>query len=105
MPKVNVNDIEMYYEVHGEGQKLVCISGSYGDLRSKPNVFERPIAEHFKILAFDQRGLGQSTKPYKTYTMEDYANDAAGLMDALGWEKAHVMGISFGGMVAQELAI
>jgi 3-oxoadipate enol-lactonase len=105
MPKVEVNDLEMYYEIHGEGPKLVCISGSFGDLRRKPNIFESPLSEHFTILAFDQRGLGQTSKPDNPYTMADYANDAAKLMDTLEWEKAHVMGISFGGMVAQELAI
>ena len=105
MPKVKVNDIEMYYEVKGEGPKLCFISGSYGDLRRKPNVFDSPLANHFKILAFDQRGLGQSSKPDKPYSMVDYANDASGLMEALNWDSAHVMGRSFGGMVAQELSI
>jgi len=105
MPKVEVNDIEMYYEIEGEGKSLLYISGSYGDLRRRPNVFDSPLADHFKILAFDQRGLGQTSKPDKPYSMADYADDAAGLMEALNWDSAHVMGRSFGGMVAQELAL
>jgi 3-oxoadipate enol-lactonase len=105
MPLVKVNDIEMYYEIHGEGPKLLCISGSFGDLRRKPNIFDSALAELFSILAFDQRGLGQTAKPDTQYSMADYANDAAGLLEVLGWDKAHVIGISFGGMVAQELAI
>lgn len=105
MSKGKVNDIEIYYELKGVGPKLFFISGSYGDLRRTPNVFESPLAEHFKILAFDQRGLGQTSKPDKPYSMADYANDAAGLLDKLGWESVSVMGVSFGGMVAQELAI
>ena len=105
MPKVKVNDIEMYYELNGEGPNLLYISGSYGDLRRRPNVFDSPLAEHFKILGFDQRGLGQTSKPDKPYSMADYANDAAGLMKTVNWDSANVMGVSFGGMVAQELAI
>ena len=54
MPKVNINDIEMYYEIQGEGPKLLFINGTGGDLRLKPNVFDTPLAKHFKILAFDQ---------------------------------------------------
>jgi 3-oxoadipate enol-lactonase len=105
MPKVKVNNIEMYYEIHGEGPKLVYISGTGGDLRRKPNVFDGPLAEHFTTLAFDQRGMGQNSKPDIPYTMMDYADDAAGLIDKLGWTSAGIIGISFGGMVAQEIAI
>ena len=54
---------------------------------------------------YDQRGLGQTSKPDRPYTMGDYADDAVALMDALGWEGAHVVGISFGGMVAQHVAL
>ena len=105
MPKVKVNDIEMYYEIHGEGPKLLYISGTGGDLRRKPNVFDSQLADHFTILAFDQRGLGQTSKPDKRYTMADYADDAAKLMETQGWSIAKVLGVSFGGMVAQEFAI
>lgn len=105
MPKVKVNDIEMYYEIHGEGPKLVYVSGTGGDLRHKPNVFDGPFAQHFKILAFDQRGMGQNSKPDIPYTMADYANDAARLMEKVGWTSARMIGSSFGGMVAQEIAI
>lgn len=105
MPKVKVNDIEMYYEIEGEGPKLVYISGTGGDLRGKPNVFDGQLAKHFKILAFDQRGMGQNSKPDKPYTMGDYAKDAARLMKKLGWPSARMIGYSFGGMVAQEIAI
>jgi 3-oxoadipate enol-lactonase len=105
MPKIKVNDVEIYYEIKGEGSPLFFISGSFGDLRRTPNVFDSPLADHFKILAYDQRGLGQTSKPDKPYSMTDYANDAAGLMEALNWDSAHVMGRSFGGMVAQELTL
>ena len=105
MPKVMIRDIEMYYEVKGKGQKLLYISGTGGDLRDKPNIFDTPLTEHFEILAYDQRGLGQTDKPDKPYTMADYADDAHELIQSVGWTSSHVLGVSFGGMVAQEYAL
>lgn len=105
MPFITVHDLLMYYEIHSTGPRLLIISGTGGDLRQKPNIFDSPIARHFKILGFDQRGLGQTSCPDIPYTMADYAEDANGLLDAVGWERCMVMGISFGGMVAQEFAL
>lgn len=95
----------MYYQIAGQGPRLLYISGTGADLRNKPNVFDSPLAEHFEILAFDQRGLGQTDRPDIPYSMVDYAMDASALLDALNWDKCHLIGISFGGMVAQEFAI
>jgi 3-oxoadipate enol-lactonase len=95
----------MYYEIHGKGPRLLTISGTGGDLRRSPNIFEMPIAQHFEILAYDQRGLGQTSRPDTSYTMADYAADASALLDAVAWNRCLVTGISFGGMVAQELAL
>jgi len=106
MPSVRVRDINIYYEIRGEGDRLFYISGTGGALRDRvPTSFDILVANHFRILAYDQRGLGQTDKPDKPYTMGDYAEDAKGLLDALGWDSSNVMGASFGGMVAQELAI
>jgi 3-oxoadipate enol-lactonase len=105
MPFVTVGDIDIYYERRGNGPRLLCISGTGGDLRNKPNVFSSPLPRSFDLLAYDQRGFGQTSKPDCPYTMADYANDAAGLLDAVGWSDAMVIGISFGGMVAQEFSL
>jgi len=105
MPTAHLGSIELYYERAGEGPPLLFISGTGGDLRNKPNVFDGPLAKGFDLVAYDQRGLGRSQKPDIDYTMADYADDAAGLMDAIGWPSAPVIGVSFGGMVAQELAL
>jgi 3-oxoadipate enol-lactonase len=105
MAHARANGLDIYYETGGTGPRLFFISGSGGDLRNRPNVFDGPLAAEFEVLAYDQRGLGQSAKPEGPYSMADYAEDAAGLLDALGWGPVPVMGVSFGGMVAQELAI
>ncbi len=105
MPFTRVRDIDIYYECAGTGPKLLYINGTGGDLRRKPNVFDSPLANQFTILSYDQRGLGQTEKPDSPYTMADYAEDANALLDAVGWQHCAVMGVSFGGMVAQELAL
>ena len=105
MPYARANGIEIYFERLGAGPPLLFISGTGGDLRVKPNVFDGPLAKDFDLLAYDQRGLGRSEKPDVAYSMADYADDAAALMAEQGWDRAAVMGASFGGMVAQELAL
>jgi 3-oxoadipate enol-lactonase len=105
MPSIKANGLRLYYETTGSGERLLYIGGTGGDLRNKPNVLDGPLVNRFEVLAFDQRGLGQSEKPQTSYSMADYADDAAALLDALGWDGVPVMGVSFGGMVAQELAL
>jgi 3-oxoadipate enol-lactonase len=107
VPRARVHDIELHYERGGRasGPPVLLISGTGGDLRQEPSILESPLAAAFDLLAYDQRGLGRSDKPDAPYTMADYGRDAAGLLDAVGWERCAVLGISFGGMVAQELAL
>lgn len=105
MATAKLDGIELYYERAGAGERLLFISGTGSDLRVKPNIFDGPLARGFDLVAYDQRGLGQSDKPDRAYSMADYADDAAGLLAALGWDDALVVGVSFGGMVAQELAL
>jgi len=105
MATARANGIQLYFERAGSGPRLLFISGTGGDLRNKPNVFDGPLPKSFEMLAYDQRGLGQSEKPDVAYAMADYADDAAALMQSQGWDDAYVIGVSFGGMVAQELAL
>lgn len=104
MPFAQVGDIDIYYERHGDGPALLNISGTGGDLRQMP-ASASPVTKHFDTLAYDQRGLGQTSKPDLDYTMADYADDAAALVEANAWDHCHVMGTSFGGMVALNLAV
>ncbi len=105
MSFVTANGLQIWVERRGEGEPLLFISGSGSDLRRKPGPLDGPLSRDFEMVAYDQRGLGQSDKPDGPYTMADYADDAAGLLDELDWATANVVGVSFGGMVAQELAI
>ena len=105
MPVTQANGLSLYFERAGSGPPLLFISGTGGDLRNKPNVFDGTLAKAFDLLTYDQRGLGQSGKPNVPYSMSDYADDAAALMASQGWDEALVIGVSFGGMVAQELAL
>ena len=105
MPSAVVGGIRLHYEVAGSGPPVLFISGTGGDLRTTPGPFDSPLARRCTLAAYDQRGLGQSDKPDGPYSMADYADDAAGLLDVLGWEQARILGVSFGGMVAQELTL
>jgi 3-oxoadipate enol-lactonase len=105
MPLCAANGVELYYELSGTGPRLLFISGTGADLRRQPRLTDGPHFAPFELLQFDQRGLGRSEVPEGPYTMADYGNDAAALLDAVGWEDVLVVGVSFGGMVAQELAI
>lgn len=105
MPTATLHGLSFYFERAGAGPPLLFISGTGGDLRTQPNVFASPLAKAFDLLAYDQRGLGRTDKPDGPYAMAQYADDAAALLEHVGWDEALVVGVSFGGMVAQELAL
>ena len=105
MPRIHANHLDLYYERAGDGPPLLFISGTGGDLRVQPNVFASPLAKAFDLVAYDQRGLGRTDKPDVLYSMAQYADDAAALLDHVGWDQVAVIGVSFGGMVAQELVL
>jgi 3-oxoadipate enol-lactonase len=105
MSFAKIGELDFYFERAGAGAPLLFISGSGADLRIKPNQMDGPLPKHFDVLSYDQRGLGQTSKPDVPYTMADYADDAARLMDVIGWKMAKVIGVSFGGMVAQEFVL
>jgi len=105
MPKVKVNDIQMYYEVKGKGFPLVMIQGMNGNLVMWDPRLVEGLSKHFELVLFDNRGAGRTEISKREYTIRLFADDTAGLMNALGIPKAHVLGLSMGGAVAQELAI
>lgn len=103
MPKIKVNNINMYYEVHGAGEPLVLISGFSGDHNAWQTVIE-DFAKFYQVLIFDNRGIGETECPNEPYTTEMMADDTAELIKALGFKKVHVIGHSFGGCIAQNIA-
>ncbi|MFT7686586.1 MAG: 3-oxoadipate enol-lactonase [Candidatus Azotimanducaceae bacterium] len=105
MPFIKTEKIALYYEVAGDGAPVLYLSGSGADLRTKNRVLDGPLPNSMKVISYDQRGLGQSDKPAGPYTMSQYADDAANLLDELEFDRVHVIGVSFGGMVAQHFAL
>jgi 3-oxoadipate enol-lactonase len=107
MPTADLGDVALQYELAGGGPPLLVVSGTGSDLRRKPSILESPLVQHFTVLAYDHRGLGRSrvTDPTSQPTMVDFARDALRLCDHLGWKHLLLLGISFGGMVAQEIAL
>jgi len=104
VPEVKVNDIQLYYEMHGQGEPLVLIMGLGASTRGWDMQIPT-FSREFQVVAFDNRGSGRSDKPDSSYSIRLFADDTAGLMDALGIASAHVYGQSMGGLIAQELAL
>jgi len=104
MPRAPANGIDLYYERWGEGPRLLFLNGS-GSSIATSKLLIKLFTNDFEVVVHDQRGLGESEFPAGPYTMADYAADTAALLDHVGWERTRVVGVSFGGMVAQELAV
>jgi pimeloyl-ACP methyl ester carboxylesterase len=104
MPTVTLNGIQIYYEIHGRGDPLVLIMG----LRRNAEWWQYQIptlSQSFQVVVFDNRGAGRSDKPDMPYSIGLFAEDTKELMSSLGIRRAHVLGVSMGGYIAQELAI
>lgn len=101
---MHVNGIEIYYEIHGQGEPMVLIEGLSNDHNAwGPHLGE--LTKHFRCLIFDNRGMGMTGKPESEYTSRIYAEDTAMLMDAVGFTNAHLVGLSMGSCIAQELCL
>jgi len=104
MPTIAANGIELYYERWGDGPRLLFLNGS-GSSIATSELLIKLFTDDFEVLVHDQRGLGRSEIPSGPYSMAEYAADAVALLDSVGWERTRVVGVSFGGMVAQEIAV
>ena len=104
MPILKVNDMDMYYEIHGEGEPLVLISGLNSEHSLYRGVLPQ-LAARYKVMVFDNRGVGQTSKPDAPYSIDMMADDTAGLLKALGIEQAHILGTSMGGRIAASLTL
>jgi len=107
MPEVHVNGVKLYYELHGpEGAPVLVLNNGVIMNAATSWVFQtQTLAQHYRVLQYDCRGQGGSDHPEGPYTMELHADDLAALLAALGIERAHIAGISYGGEVAQAFAL
>jgi 3-oxoadipate enol-lactonase len=105
MPLAAVDGISLYYERKGAGEPVLLIQGMSGTHLAWGDAFLAGLGDDVEIVTYNHRGVGTSTPQDQPFAIEQLADDAAGLLDALEWERAHVLGISMGGMVAQELAL
>ena len=104
MSKLHVRDIDLYYEIAGQGQPILFIHGLGSSSRDwEPQVAF--FAKHYQVVTFDVRGHGQSGKPPGPYSIPLFATDTAELIKSLGIAPAHIIGISMGGMIAFQLAV
>lgn len=104
MATATLGDIEVAYDTFGSGSPLLAIMGLTG-ARYHWRGFPERFADSFRVVTFDNRGVGETSAPKGPYTAAQMANDALALLDHLGIEKAAVLGVSMGGMIAQELAL
>ena len=104
MPKAKIGEVQIYYEEYGGGPPLIMILG----LGQHTATWEFQVSEftkHFRLILLDNRDSGRSSSCLETYTTETMAGDILGLMDHLGISRAHILGTSMGGMIAQQMAL
>lgn len=102
---VQTNGQELYYEVHGEGPALVLVMGIGYDSSLWTLAQVPALSTQFRVVLVDNRDAGRSSKASHPYSIADMADDIAGLLDALGIQKTHLLGLSMGGMIALEFAL
>jgi 3-oxoadipate enol-lactonase len=104
MPKAKVNGININYKVQGHGEPVILISGYAADQTGY--IFQtRAFKKYYRVVTFDNRGVGKTDEPRAAYSVKMMADDTVGLMDYLGIEKSHILGVSMGGAIAQVLAV
>ena len=104
MPVAKIGSLNIYYEIIGKGPPLAMIRGVGSNV---DHWYEQvsALSQKFQLLIFDNRGIARSSDPGGPFTIRDMATDTIALMEAVGIEKAHVLGYSMGGMIAQEMAL
>jgi len=104
MPKANVGDIEIYYEEHGQGPPLIMILGLGQDTATWSFQISE-LSNRLRLIVFDNRDSGKSSRCLDGYTTKTMAQDTIGLMDHLRIDQTHILGTSMGGMIAQQVVL
>ena len=105
LEKVRVGDIDVAYKMFGQGYPIILFNGASDSMDAWDPSFLTGLSSNHTVIAFDQRGIGNTTVGSKPYTYQQLANDTAGLLDALKIPKADVMGYSLGGHIAQAFTV
>jgi pimeloyl-ACP methyl ester carboxylesterase len=105
MPKIKVKDIDIYYEIYGEGYPIIMIQGLSANTDWWTKELLESLEEDFKLIIFDNRGAGKTENTNRDFSIKMLADDTLALMDALKINHFHIFGVSMGGMIAQELVI
>jgi pimeloyl-ACP methyl ester carboxylesterase len=105
VPKVELPGTELHYERAGGGEPLLLIQGMSANHLAWGRPFSSLLEQSFEVISFDNRGMGLSRPVTEAFSIAEMAADTAALLDALELESVHVLGISMGGMIAQELAL
>src|SRR6266496_3968139 len=103
--KVHVGDIDIAYKTFGKGEPIFLFNGGSDGMYAWDPSFLRSLSSNHTVIVFDSRGIGNTTTGTKPYTMQQLANDSAGLLDALKIQRADVMGYSLGSYIAQQLTM
>ncbi len=104
MTKAKIGDIQINYEIYGEGPPLIMILGLGQDIATWGLQIPE-LSKHFKLILFDNRDSGESSRCTEDYSTEDMARDTIGLIDYLEVDSVNLLGTSMGGMIAQHIAL
>jgi 3-oxoadipate enol-lactonase len=105
MPTISADGIDLAYQIDGDGPQTLVLVNGLADAKESWEAQLPAFAERYRVVSYDNRGVGESTMPTGPYTTAQNAEDLARLVDALGLERFHLLGVSMGGMIAQEYAI
>ncbi|GAX36387.1 alpha/beta fold hydrolase [Nodularia sp. NIES-3585] len=104
MSKVHVNDIDLFYDIKGQGEPLLLIAGFLCD-HSYWSLIMPSLVDQYQVIRLDNRGMGRSSAPDSPYSIQQMAKDVAALLDHIGIDQVNVVGHSMGGQIAQELVL
>ena len=105
LEKVHVGDIDIAYKMFGKGEPILLINGASDSMDAWDPSFLTGISSNHTVITFDSRGIANTTNGTKPYSMQQLANDTAGLLDALKIPKADILGYSLGSYIAQHLQL
>lgn len=104
MPKVEINGIDLFYDIKGTGEPLLLIAGFLCD-HAYWSLIMQSLVSQYQVIRLDNRGIGRSSAPESPYNLKQMASDVAALLDRIGINQVHLAGHSMGGQIAQELVL